>query len=193
MATKDTDPVVPPTQPRTSQGEAASGLGDASIYSRCPTCNDDPEATPFCSNGYHAEFADSLPNPSTVKGTGKLEAPYTTPIPTLHDGSTGWVYCDNCDAPQPVAGHECASAVARALASPAALEHMAADLDHWVNIANANEARAELAENLLTALAFDHGTQQTFISFAGHRGLVMCRGDGPLGCPFCDAARGGGR
>lgn len=152
MATKDTDPVVPSTQPRTSQGEAASGL---------------PEAVVF---------------------------PYTTPVPApTTNGANGFRWCHECQSVADVAEHECASAVARALASPAALEHMAADLDHWVNIANANEARAELAENLLTALAFDHGTQQTFISFAGHRGLVMCRGDGPLGCPFCDAARGGGR
>lgn len=32
MATKDTDPVVPSTQPRTSQGEAASGLPEAVVF-----------------------------------------------------------------------------------------------------------------------------------------------------------------
>lgn len=58
----------------------------------CPTCNDAPGAAPFCSNGYHL---------------APIQPPYTTPVPTLHDGSTGWVYCEACDAPQPVAGHEC--------------------------------------------------------------------------------------
>lgn len=165
MATKDTDPVVPPTQPRTSQGEAASGL---------------PEAVVF---------------------------PYTTPVPApTTNGANGFRWCHECQSVADVAGHECAT-------RPPGSEHCVdcgqslwfmgangvwektktCDLCEMVLKVDPLETRAELAENLLTALAFDHGTQQTFISFAGHRGLVMCRGDGPLGCPFCDAARGGGR
>lgn len=108
----------------------------------CPTCNDAPGAAPFCSNGYHL---------------APIQPPYTTPVPTLHDGSTGWVYCEACDAPQPVAGHECAACrfghrhMSAELAAACAHDGIPDEHLRWRQA----EFRAELAESLLCAIAFD--------------------------------------
>lgn len=183
----------------------------------CPTCNSigDP----------HAAWCTHRP----------IQPPYTTPVPTVHDGSTGWVYCEACDAPQPVAGHECGDAVSAALdalrdsvmfrgylPSPDGRratipttrlrEHLqgggtisglvlsGALVEHWglktgspvPDVSPAHDAvrRAELAESLLCASAFEHGRSCLF-----EDRLVWCDSiDATNGdCVYCDAARGGGR
>lgn len=99
----------------------------------CPDCHC-PRGEPLtvatnslvtrCHNAFHAvavsparpgDFAtetakDTTPPPPSHHGAAEavLGHPYTTPIPTTHDGSTGWVFCNSCESPQPVSGHECA-------------------------------------------------------------------------------------
>lgn len=106
-------------------------------------------------------------------GTLAFSPPYTTPVPTLHDGSTGFIFCEACDAPQPVAGHECATSRRE-------------PLSFLVEAAKQQE-RAEFAENLLMAMAFDHQRS----NFVGIADFYLCL---PLNsCALCTAARGGGR
>lgn len=181
---------------------AVSGLGDASKDSRscvhlfdqavicgpCLVCGarpwvdrrdpDQPSTQPLGT----VLVADSNP-PERLGSFALIKPPYTTPVPTLHDGSTGWVYCEACDAPQPVAGHECLHVVGadgtRACA-PGGACWFAGDLF------NLSE-RAAFAESLLCAMAFDHA------AFLGERLFcVRSRRDRVthgLGCVFCDAAR----
>ena len=117
------------------------------------------------------DFAQQKP----AQDATALESPYTTPIPTLHDGSTGWVYCEACDAPQPVAGHECVKPATLGCGDPCPTS------------APCFRCRAEFAESLLCAMAFDHA------AFLGERLFcVRSRRDRVthgLGCVFCDAAR----
>lgn len=187
----------------------------------CPNCHC-PRGEPLtvatnslvtrCQHAFHAvsparpdDFATetakgTTPPPPSHHGAAKTIAdasvyshPYTTPIPTAHDGSTGWVWCATCESPQPVSGHPCGieksvqwmhEEMPRLRAD---LEAAEADLDRAEVVKDlalshlvGAEARAEFAESLLCATVFGHGLA-----------YGTCR------CDFCniirDAARGGGR
>lgn len=173
MATKDTDPVVPDTQPRTSQGEAASGLPGAVVF------------------------------------------PYTTPVPApTTNGANGYRWCHECQSVADVAGHECAT-------RPPGSEHCAdcgqslwfmgangvwektktCDLCEMVLKVDPLETRAEFAESLLCAMAWDHGLDKR--DHESHAFGIAVVEFYPLcavsHCAFCDAERaydaahGGGR
>lgn len=123
------------------------------------------------------EAARDLPDPQTYKRSDTtLEFPYSTPIPTAHDGSTGWVWCATCESPQPVSGHECVP--------PGTDEDM-----HHVGTCLEDADRAEFAESLLCAISLDHGLERFRRHFGGVEGYCHEAEE----CVFCDAARGGGR
>lgn len=139
----------------------------------------------------------TAPPPPTHSGAAKTVAdasvyshPYTTPIPTGHDGSTGWIWCATCESPQPVSGHECAPR------TPDTSEEVA-------RYAVEMRDRAELAEGLVNRLAFIHGGDHMEPDIYDDARAVAARQGNyggwtwplhaPGECVFCDAARGGGR
>lgn len=195
----------------------------------CPNCHC-PRSEPLtvatsslvtrCQHAFHAvsparpdDFAtetakDTTPPHPTHHGAAEtvLGHPYTTPIPTAHDGSTGWVYCNTCESPQPVSGHECAPVVcmdgSRACA-PGGACWFTGDLFNLSERALAAEGRAEFAEDLVNRLAFIHGGDHMEPGIYDDARAVAARQGNyggwtwplhaPGECVFCDAARGGGR
>lgn len=133
----------------------------------------------------------TTPPPPTHSGAAKTVAdasvyshPYTTPIPTAHDGSTGWVYCNTCESPQPVSGHECGKDPRLSYAW---------GLEDALIAAN---ARAEFAESLLCAMALQHGFERMDPYDLSDEeiarvepGAWMWPGCDAGDCPFCDSAR----
>ena len=129
---------------------------------------------------WHENSPRDLPDPQTYKRSDTtLEFPYSTPIPTAHDGSTGWVWCATCESPRPVSGHECAKPGERPLG---ALVSLTLELEYA-------QAEAEAAHSLLCALALDHGLERFRRHFGGVEGYCHEAEE----CVFCGAARGGGR
>lgn len=93
----------------------------------CPTCGGTRAVLIACADAFHStaaaprtrvepvsvsvahpeDFVRQEPN-AAVGRTSVYSHPYSTPVPTAHDGSTGWIFCNTCESPQPVSGHECA-------------------------------------------------------------------------------------
>ncbi len=171
----------------------------------------DSGASPARPDDFATETAkDTTPPPPSHHGAAEavLGHPYTTPIPTAHDGSTGFRFCNACDTVVDVADHECATALPRGecwtvgcrnLSEYEATGHGAANFCATCTAADRGEAfgwvkkpwghretmaAKEFAESLLCAMAFDHMRREV-------KGYYACEYDG--NCVFCDAARGGGR
>lgn len=105
-----------------------------------------------------------------------VKSPFDPNPRKLEPAQNGFVWCDTCDQAQPAAGHECATGIDR--------EDLAIRMgSRAVGLWREARERAEFAESLLCALAWDHGT-------AIARAWLACF---PAECVFCDAARGGGR
>ena len=131
----------------------------------------------------------------------RVEFPYTTPVPSpTANGANGFRWCHSCQSVAEVAGHECAPAVLviNGSCSPEELAALkgeiggvivAAPSDMGWEISEGRRERAEFAESLLCAMAFDHGLERFRRHFGGVEGYCH----GAEECVFCGAARGGGR
>lgn len=185
-----------------------------SLVTRCHNAFHAVAVSPACPDDFATQTAPDSPKPPPSHH-GAAEAvlgyPYTTPIPTAHEGSTGWVYCNTCESPQPVSGHKCKADQHKApwpydwtrcdhssIGKPGCptcdpdkgrclarkdyfIDALQADWDDLRAFTDATLARASFAESLLCAELFDHA-------------LIT---GGECLCPLCDAARraarGGGR
>ena len=131
----------------------------------------------------------------------RVEFPYTTPVPgPTANGANGFRWCHSCQSVAEVAGHECAPAVLviNGSCSPEELAALkgeiggvivAAPSDMGWEISEGRRERAEFAESLLCAMAFDHGLERFRRHFGGVEGYCHEAEE----CVFCGAARGGGR
>lgn len=163
MATNGVHPVVTAGPSQTSQGEAAKALPDASKNSH----SNHPEAQKLFDHLARLEVRE--PRPASW--------PFDPEPRALEPAQNGYIWCDGCESVQPVTGHECGTASERAYR----IQCVEYDRDEA-------EERAERAESLLCAMAFDHGAWLGAREFR----LMHCSYY-VLGCVFCDATRGGGR
>lgn len=135
---------------------------------------------------FATESAEPRPQPppshsgAAKTAGGAIIPPYTTPVPEpTANGANGFRWCHSCESVADVAGHECVL--------PGTDEDM-----HHVGTCLEDAARAEFAESLLCAMAFDHGHERLHVGYfwLDIRAFHFC----PVGeCIFCDAARKGGR
>lgn len=72
-------------------------------------CNCLQTVTNFAQHGRHAYRC--LSNPAWAPPPPPILPPYTTDPTKLAKAENGFRYCDDCDQPVPVAGHECAKPV----------------------------------------------------------------------------------
>lgn len=128
--------------------------------------------------------------PDASKSSRSASWPFDPEPRALEPAQNGFHWCRGCESVQPVTGHECGGGV-EAPASPYTARV------RFERFAALSE-RAEFAESLLCAMAFDHGAALLCVSYVFHmaRAFGPCPesdGGNPGGCIFCDAARGGGR
>lgn len=103
----------------------------------------------------------------------------------LEPAQNGYIWCAKCDCVRPATGHECLTCrfghrhMTAALAAECAHDGIPDEHLRWRQA----ESRAEFAESLLCAMAFDHGRRLRF-----RHGEAYCYPD-PAACVFCDAGR----
>lgn len=154
-------------------------------------------------------MTDLMVPPETIASSVEqaLRSPYDPNPPAKAKAIDGWVYCETCSKPQLATGHECPEVDDAGWAVHYAdramdLEHeleearkshgrhhqREGELSHRLGVAS---MRAEVAESLLMAMAFEHGrTLCARVARGEEDGVPFCAPlRAPRGCVFCDSAR----